>query len=86
MNDDQIFSDIKKELARARKAYPTNKHRLAKLHEESGELAQALVKHEESGEKTPNDIYMEAVQTAAMAIRVATEGDSTFPYNPADVV
>jgi hypothetical protein len=28
---------------------------------------------------------MEAVQAAAMAIRVATEGDSTFTYNPMEV-
>jgi len=47
-----------------------------------GELAQAMIDLE-MGSAQDSDVYDEAVQVAAMAIRVATEGDDTFDaYKP----
>jgi hypothetical protein len=52
---------------------------LAALTEEVGELAQALIDHSR-GKTTASHVFKEAIQVAAMAIRVAEEGDASFPY------
>lgn len=84
-----IFEDIEAEVLSARKKFPSNKMMLHALHEEVGELAQAMLNqyhiHKERSIELDSPIYKEAVQVAAMAIRVMTEGDSNFPYNPAGV-
>ena len=69
------------ELASARRVFPENEHMLAALVEKVGELAQALIDHSR-GSKTAPELYKEAIQVACMAIRVATEGDASFPYDP----
>ena len=84
MTDEQMIKDILAELKRARKKFPENRHQLTAFNEEVGELNQALLQCQYGG-KGHNDVYMEAVQAAAMAIRVGVEGDSTFNYNSADV-
>lgn len=78
-------ADVSAELARARAKFPGNTLQLAALSEEVGELAKALLDHR-SGKGTAEEVYAEAVQVAAMACRVAVEGDSTFPYDPAQVL
>ena len=75
----EMVGDIMNELARARKKFPGNKHQNTALAEEVGELSKALLELE-TDEATHQDVYDEAVQVAAMAIRVATEGDSDFIY------
>lgn len=65
------------ELAFAREKFKGNKHRLAALTEEVGELNKALMEQEE-GKATAFDIFAEAIQVAAMAIRIAEEGDKSF--------
>lgn len=77
----KFFHDISVELTKARDKYPTNKHKLASLMEESGEVANAFLQHS-YGKKTAQDLWKECVQTAVMAMRCATEGDASFPYNP----
>lgn len=80
----QLFlGAVELELSKARKKFPANHHVMNALTEKTGELAQALLDQFQGG--TPDRdqaarIYKEAVQVAAMAARVATEGDSTFPH------
>ena len=76
-----MLNDIAEEVERARKSFPGNAHQLTAMNEEVGELNQAMIQLEyEQG--SAESVYKEAVQVAAMAIRVATEGDSTFNYVP----
>lgn len=80
-----ILQDIEAELQRARALYPGNGYTLAALAEEVGELNTAMLRHAR-GYGSPDDIHRQAVQVAAMAIRVAEEGDAAFPYRPAGEV
>ena len=70
------------EVVKARAKWPGNRVQLAALTEEVGELAQALLQHDYEGGAAAK-VWKEAVQVAAMAVRVATEGDSSFGYKPA---
>lgn len=70
---------IDAELEFARFKFPSTKYLLAALVEEVGELAQALIDHSR-GKTTAEHIYEEAIQVAAMAIRLAEEGSEEFPY------
>ena len=70
---------IEAELERARERFPGNEDRLAALVEEVGEVANALLEHR-AGNKKDVDVFMEAIQVACMAIRIAEEGDKSFPY------
>lgn len=83
MPREEVFLQaVREELERARSKFPGNEHQANAMSEEAGETVKALLEHEfEGGEAEA--IYREAVQTAAMALRVATEGDSTFSYDPA---
>lgn len=79
----KIFADIDDELARARARFPGNRFQLDALFEEAGELARALLRFQCEGLGTQAEIYNEAIQAAAMAIRVATEGDAHYSaYSP----
>lgn len=64
---------ISAETKRARKKFPGNRHILAALTEEAGELAQAILQ-----KKDKKNINKEAFQVAAMAVRIIEEGDSAF--------
>lgn len=79
-----ILADVEAELVRARTKFPDSVDCLTALTEEVGELSQAMLqkKHEPDKGRTHEDIYAEAVQTAVMAIRVASEGDPNFNYHP----
>lgn len=69
--------DTTKEAARARGLFPNNAHLMSALMEEVGELAKALL--DDEGERR---VYAEAVQVAAVALRIATEGDKDFATKP----
>jgi NTP pyrophosphatase (non-canonical NTP hydrolase) len=71
---------VRGELDAARGKFPETTHMLAALMEEVGELAQALMEHDRDGSQTTQEVLREAVQVAAMAIRVAAEGDENFVY------
>ena len=79
-----ILGDVEAELNKARGAFPDPVDSLPALVEEVGELSQALLQHKHQPLKniTHRDIYNEAIQVAVMAIRVASEGDPNFTYEP----
>lgn len=80
-----VWADVEHELGRARDKFPNPEHMMNALTEEVGELAKALlqINYEPAKGKTHEDVYEEAIQVAAMAIRVASEGDTTLPtYHP----
>jgi NTP pyrophosphatase (non-canonical NTP hydrolase) len=68
--DQDFLALVIKELAGARAKFPNQDTltTLAALTEEVGELNQAVLQN-----KAPHDIMMEAVQVAAMALRVAND-------------
>lgn len=76
-NTEEFLNHVRDEVARARSKFPDNNLMLAALTEEVGELAQAMLKVA-CGKWDAQRVYEEAVQVAAMAARVATEGDKSF--------
>lgn len=75
-------ADAIREAAGARAKFPGNRHMLAALMEEVGELAQSLLE-QGRGSMSADDVYAEAIQVAAMALRIAVEGSLEFPdYKP----
>lgn len=78
---EQFLRDVLEELGHARDEFPGNKHILAALTEEVGEVAEALLDNESllNIEVDSRDVYEEAVQAACVAARLATEGDHSFP-------
>lgn len=73
--DMQALFMIGEELARAREKFPRPDNLLAALFEEGGETAKALL---QSG--NGDDSVAEAMQTAAMAVRLMVEGDPGFDH------
>ncbi len=88
----RMASNIDAELVNARIKFPTNDFIFAALVKKVGGVAMTLVDQarEESnpGEKIKQhfisdaDIYKKLVQVAAMAVRLAQEGDPEFIYGP----
>lgn len=77
VGDRDFMRLLEAELARAREKFPSSRCSLAALTEEVGELAQAVLKHAVG--KWPRErVLEEAVQVAAMAMRVAIEGDPSI--------
>jgi hypothetical protein len=68
------MGDLAEEVGRARAKFPQNRHMLAALVEEVGELAKALLEGELN-----EAIRAEALQVACVAIRIAEEGDADYP-------
>ena len=68
---DQFLAEVRAEIARARSKFPNNDLTTIALTEEVGELAKALL--DESADR----VRSEAVQVAAMAARVAIDGDAS---------
>ncbi len=68
--------EVSREIARARAKFPEGRHNLAVLMVQVGDLADHMV--EQVGSNHSARIYVEAVQVAAMAARVALEGDPSF--------
>lgn len=75
--DEEFFAAVSAELQRAREKFPSSNLSLAALMEEVGELAQAMLKVR-AGKWPAYRVREEAVQVAAMAVRVALEGDASF--------
>lgn len=72
-----FLNEVYNEIGHAREHYPGAKHMLAALVEEVGELAAALLEGQ-----SYESIRAEAVQVAAMACRVAVDGDEDFGTPP----
>ena len=73
-----FMADVLMEVGRARGMFPMPHKPLAALGEEVGELNKALLDMDVD-KATTIDVFKEAVQVAAMACRVAIEGDPQFP-------
>lgn len=67
------MSAVGAEVLKARLKFPGNRHLLAALTEEVGELAQAMLQG-----KPRDEIEKEAIQVACVAIRIIEEGDASF--------
>lgn len=85
-NDGKTICAIMMEIQSARTTFPGNEHMMAALTEEVGELAQALINHDRGENTTTSQVFKEAVQVAAMAIRIAVEGDHSFAYESLSVI
>ena len=79
----QFIADVFDEVGRAVAKFPHPNPTLAALTEETGELARAVLHIREKKSDDWQTVYREAVQVAAMACRVALEGDPTVGATPA---
>lgn len=68
---DAFLAEVRNEILRARTLFPGDRIRGLALAEEFGELCKALL--DESADR----VHKEAVQTAAMAARIALDGDGS---------
>lgn len=83
-----VVSEIATEVARATEKFPTwptdPLHALAVLGEEFGELTKAMLQLTYEPHKTsPAEVREEAIQTAAMAMRLVMSLDR-YQYRPGD--
>lgn len=76
-SDADFAAKVSRELARARKKFPTCSLSTIALMEEVGELAQALLKWR-AGKGHWHQVETEAAQVACMAQRIVTEGDDSL--------
>jgi len=76
--------DVLREVLRAKKMFPGNKHQTTVFFEEAGEVAKAFLEYDE-GKETAEGVYTECVQAAAMAAVLAVEGSEGFSYKLASV-
>jgi len=79
-DDGLVIRMVRDEIAAERAADPGDVHVLATLVGDVGELAKGLMEHDRGLGTTTQQVLRAAVQVAAMAIRMATEGDSDFTY------
>ncbi len=78
--DGLVMIMIQDEVKAARDKFPKQTHLLAALVEEVGELSQAMMEHDRAQGTSVQQVLREAVQVAAMAVRIAVEGDDNFLY------
>ncbi len=78
--DGLIIKMVTDEVESAREKFPKTTHMLAALVEEVGELSQALMEHDRQQGTSVQECLREAIQVAAMAVRIAAEGDDNFLY------
>jgi len=83
--DIEFIQALSNELDKARTKFPNNKHQLAALSEEFGEVANALLERDYCDSlplEHNRHVWNECAQAAAMCMRVAVEGDASFKYEP----
>lgn len=74
---ERIIDCLEEEIVAARKKFPENRDLFLALGEEFGELAQALL------ERRPTRMtFHEAIQVAAVALRIAQEGVPESDFHP----
>lgn len=81
---EQFFVDAQAEVEKAMAKFPQPNPTVAALTEEVGEAAKAALHIREGKSTSWWDVYDEAVQVAAMACRLALEGDQTFGAVPTE--
>ena len=79
--DGLVMRMVRDEIAAARTAYPGTTHLLATVMEKVGLLSTAMARHDSALGTSPQEVLREAVQAAAMVIRVASEGDNNYLYD-----
>ena len=72
---------IRGELQQHRSANPNTHYLMASLVESVGELMKTLVEQQVNN-KTAAEVFHESIKVATIAIRMGTEGDPDFPYEP----
>ncbi len=76
---DNIAREVDDEVTRARKKFPSSKHVVLAMAEESGELVRAALGHMyKPGAANVANVRKEAIQTIAMCVRILQEGDATI--------
>lgn len=82
-SDAEMVVDILNEAARARTLFPKSDHLVLAMAEEAGEAVKAALDFR-NGKKSASlaAIRKELVQTAAMCLRLAAEGDPTIGLPP----
>lgn len=83
--DDEFLFLLVAEVQKARAKFPQPEYTMTALTEEVGELARACLHQVQASEPTPyarDNILKEAVQVAAVAMRLATEGDQSLSLDP----
>ena len=75
----RLIPGVIEEVIHSRTKYPTNRQLMGALIEEAGECTKALF-----GEVPNANVTREAIQVAAVALRIATEGDADFGYKLTD--
>lgn len=73
-NNQLFLQQVDQEVQRARAKFPAGEANLAALMEEVGEVAKAIM------EESDQHVWDEAVQVAAVAMRVAQEGDPAHSH------
>ena len=68
------IDDVNAELVRARTKFPGTDFVVTAFSEEAGELVKAVLDHM-YGKASYEEVYWEAIQSIAMAVRVIEEGD-----------
>lgn len=87
LTSESFLEETLKEVIRSSQKFPNSDLVFAALIEEVGELGQALLERERHlrdgkrvGKWTHANLVAEAVQVAAMACRLAVEGDPHYPF------
>ena len=75
----KFADEMVKESNRAERKFPDGKHLFTALVEEVGEVAEALLKIQGSGE-SPQNVYDGCVRVASTAMRLATLGGKEYSY------
>lgn len=81
-NKTKFMQDVLYEHRKAVAIFPAPNPSVAALTEETGELAKALLHIRENKSDDWGSVYDEAVQVAAVAMRIALEGDETIGVTP----
>lgn len=81
-----FLNEVAVETAYIQQKWPGNVNNLAALTEEVGELAKAMLEREYEPKKSVGreQIYREAVQVAAVALKIALFGDDSFSKSAPD--
>jgi len=80
-DDGKMIRAIRGEIGQHREAFPNTHYLMAGLVEATGDLMKSLIQ-QQIGNRQPAEVFHEAVKVAALAVRMGTEGDPDFPYEP----